>query len=788
MADIAHLGYKIDSKDAATAEKRLKAMERAAHSVGSRAGRLIGHFTGLAGAAKLLTAGLAGLSVGGLALVVNRQRQIIDQNAKLAQSIGATVGGMQAMERAAGRAGVEHAELNSAVQRFNQSLGMAIERGGNQKKVLDALGLSAERLSQMDVDERFVAVSKRMKEMNLSTQQSSAFLRELGIRQSSMIVLLRDGGTEIEASREKLERYGVTLNDIDASKVEMANDAIGELEIIATGAGNALTIAMAPILKQIAEDLGLAAERAGGVNTAVQEMVDDGVRVVAFLANAVDGLGRAFTVVGNVIVTSLSGSLAVAAVKAGDFLSILDKIPGVDLASASESAKNFARDQSLIAQQATKDITEAINAPLAGDRMKRYVAAARERAQADAEAAVSTRTATGEIVRAMQDQAEAAEKATDKVKERVQALQEEAAVLGLTRRETELYKLAAMGATGEMLKMADAALKQVEAFDKVQASRDNLSSIEESLRTEEEALRISYVRRRNMILEYTERTGVERNDLLRRLDEEFNAQMAERNQTFWDTWISAAQQNLANMDTLVGDLFSNMASQSGQLFESIILDSESAGEAVDNLFNGMARMAVNALGQMAMQWLQLNLVEKATRKSAASTAATSISLEAQLASQRAALNAYASTAAIPVTGPALAPAAAATALAATAPMAATVSALAAGMAGVAHSGIDEVPREGTWLLDRGERVVDSSTNRDLKQFLAMPQQMAPPVVNVSIEKGAQEDSVESTPGPDGSLNLKVMVKDAVNGLMGEGAFDRSMGQRFGVRNRGISRG
>ena len=39
------------------------------------------------------------------------------------------------------------------------------------------------------------------------------------------------------------------------------------------------------------------------------------------------------------------------------------------------------------------------------------------------------------------------------------------------------------------------------------------------------------------------------------------------------------------------------------------------------------------------------------------------------------------------------------------------------ISGMAHSGIDNIPREGTWLLDRGERVVDARTNADLKDFL-----------------------------------------------------------------------
>ena len=37
---------------------------------------------------------------------------------------------------------------------------------------------------------------------------------------------------------------------------------------------------------------------------------------------------------------------------------------------------------------------------------------------------------------------------------------------------------------------------------------------------------------------------------------------------------------------------------------------------------------------------------------------------------------------------------------------------------MAHDGIDNIPKEGTWLLDKGERVVDSRTNSDLKDYLA----------------------------------------------------------------------
>lgn len=80
----------------------------------------------------------------------------------------------------------------------------------------------------------------------------------------------------------------------------------------------------------------------------------------------------------------------------------------------------------------------------------------------------------------------------------------------------------------------------------------------------------------------------------------------------------------------------------------------------------------------------------------------------------AALNAFTSTAAIPLVGPAAAPAAAASSMG----EAGSFMSMISSVAGMAHDGIDSIPKEGTWLLDKGERVVDRRTNADLKDYLA----------------------------------------------------------------------
>ena len=55
---------------------------------------------------------------------------------------------------------------------------------------------------------------------------------------------------------------------------------------------------------------------------------------------------------------------------------------------------------------------------------------------------------------------------------------------------------------------------------------------------------------------------------------------------------------------------------------------------------------------------------------------------------------------------------------------------------MAHSGIDSIPCEGTWLLNKGERVVDARTNADLKDFLQTSSKSGSNItVNVPVNIG-----------------------------------------------------
>ena len=162
--------------------------------------------------------------------------------------------------------------------------------------------------------------------------------------------------------------------------------------------------------------------------------------------------------------------------------------------------------------------------------------------------------------------------------------------------------------------------------------------------------------------------------------------LQEGNQSFWDNWLAAAQNNLTSFDELSAFTIESFSNQMGNALESVIFDSQSLGDAFQGVMQGMARSVVNALGQMAAQWLAYQLVQMFVGKSAAVAGAAGLALNAQASSLMAGLNAFQSTAAIPIVGPAMAPAAMGTALSITQPIAASISALTASAAIASYDG------------------------------------------------------------------------------------------------------
>ncbi len=88
--------------------------------------------------------------------------------------------------------------------------------------------------------------------------------------------------------------------------------------------------------------------------------------------------------------------------------------------------------------------------------------------------------------------------------------------------------------------------------------------------------------------------------------------------------------------------------------------------------------------------------------------------------------AYNAVVGIPYVGPYMAPVMGAAAAAAQVAQAASIKKTS--LTGMAHDGIANVPREGTWLLDKGERVLNPQQNSDFTRFLDQSKNQQPQII------------------------------------------------------------
>lgn len=166
-----------------------------------------------------------------------------------------------------------------------------------------------------------------------------------------------------------------------------------------------------------------------------------------------------------------------------------------------------------------------------------------------------------------------------------------------------------------------------------------------------------------------------------------------------------------SMTSIIGGATSSISEN----IQALIHDTEGLGDFFSNIFSDLGETIIKTLSDMAAQWLVYQAVQLLVGKTTQASAAGTLVANAQATSFQAQLAAYASTAAIPIIGPALAPAAMGAAAAITMPLVAAVGTSA--LAGMAHDGIDSVPETGTWLLQKGERVVTSQTSAKLDETL-----------------------------------------------------------------------
>jgi len=318
----------------------------------------------------------------------------VDSQAKLARSLDTSIDSLRALKIAAGDAGLEG--LEGSLARLNRRLGAAEMGMGDAAKSVEALGLNLSELSGMDADERIAAIADAVRDSGVSMQQAARHAQNLGFEQAEAAAFFMQGGEAIRSYRGEVESLGLSLSDIDAAKVEAANDAFARFGLLMEGVQQQLAVQVAPLLTAVSRLMVDGAEDAGGLGNATADAFNLIIEAGAEAANGIAKMDRQF------LRTEAALDVFALEVRNG-FLEIAREIVEIPTGAVNElimALNSMGADIDLLGlsdmgrevqnvidgtrqeiTQINEDLAEEMAKPLPGDKFKRFVFEAREAAE-----------------------------------------------------------------------------------------------------------------------------------------------------------------------------------------------------------------------------------------------------------------------------------------------------------------------------------------------------------------------------------------------------------------------
>lgn len=177
----------------------------------------------------------------------------VDAQAKLARSLGTTVESMQVLARAGELAGVGQAQLEQGSKDLYRRLSQAATGSGAAAKALERLKLNSSDLLKLPLDDRIAKINAAIAEF-IPKAERAAVAGALFGEEGSIAMTRLDPATIAQAA-EEVSKFGRVISDVEAGKIEQANDAMSRIGLVVRGIGTDVTIAMAPALEAASKRL-----------------------------------------------------------------------------------------------------------------------------------------------------------------------------------------------------------------------------------------------------------------------------------------------------------------------------------------------------------------------------------------------------------------------------------------------------------------------------------------------------------------------------------------------------
>ena len=222
-------------------------------------------------------------------MAVRSSLQIVDAQAKMAQSLGTTVTSMQVLERAADLSGVSMGEVQQATIQLTKRLSQAAGGTGAAAKALDRLHLSAAALQALPLDQRLQQIQGALAEYVPEAERAAVASELFGSRAG--LIFTRVDGAALRTAAQDVNRFGVAISEVDADQIELTNDALSRMSLAGRGLANQVTVALAPALQGLSDRVADVATWFNGLSDGTKRFLATSALIVGTVGPAALALG-----------------------------------------------------------------------------------------------------------------------------------------------------------------------------------------------------------------------------------------------------------------------------------------------------------------------------------------------------------------------------------------------------------------------------------------------------------------------------------------------------------------
>lgn len=298
--------------------------------------------------------------------------------------------------------GIEQDKLSDILKDFNDRVGDFNTTGGGAmkdffEKIAPKVGVTAESFKNLSGDQALQLYVSSLEKANLSQAEMTFYMEAMASDSTALLPLLKNNGKAMAEQAKHAEELGLVLSDIQTANLVALNKNIDSSKDIFSSLASQLTAEFSPALSQVFKDFENIVKEAGGVGKVAKDGFNVAIDAGVFLANAVDGVGRTFEVLGKSAaivglgigetMLSVADFIVNRPVQAvNELIEALNSLPiGADLTPVSLTGFGETIQHELGIMRSAidiglKDIDAILMRPMAGNAFKKYVETAQSAA------------------------------------------------------------------------------------------------------------------------------------------------------------------------------------------------------------------------------------------------------------------------------------------------------------------------------------------------------------------------------------------------------------------------